>query len=148
MFKGQIVSVAIACAIVTACGCGAGGGDDRIHVAGRVTVQGEPVKQGEIRLAPINGTPGHANITKIVDGAFRFEGRGVQPGTFRVEIKSFRPIRGAKPYTSEQADGHPEIKAGDIPTEQYLPPRYHRESTLEFTVDGSSSEVSKDFDLT
>ncbi len=147
MFKGQLMLVAITFAILSACGCGFGGGDDRIQFAGHVTVQGEPVKQGEIRLTPINGTPGHANIANIVEGAFRFEGRGVQLGTFRVEITSHRPIRGAKPYTAEQADGHPEIKAGDIPTEQYLPPRFHREPTLQFTVDGSSSEVSKDFDL-
>jgi hypothetical protein len=148
MVKGQLICGVLVIATIAVAGCGSGGSTDRLQLAGKVSVQGEPVKQGEIRLTPINGTPGHANITQIVNGEYQFTGRGIQPGTFRVEIKSYRPIRGANPYTAEQADGHPEIKAGDLPMEQYLPSRFNRDSTLEFTVDGASSEVTKDFDLT
>jgi hypothetical protein len=141
--------VVLSCAILAACGCGTRSGLEKVIVSGKISYRGEPIQEGEIRFTPIKGTRGMANITYINRGEYRFTGRGgVQVGTFRVEVLSYRPIPGAKPYTAEQADGRPEIKVGEIPTEQFLPPEYNKKSTLEVTIDSESDEITRDFNLT
>jgi hypothetical protein len=130
-------------------GCGRGGGLDKSIVEGKVSYQGTPLTDGQIRLNPKAGTKGPASVAFIENGRFRFTARGgVQSGTYQVEVLSYRPIPGAKPYTAEQADGHPEIKVGDIPREQFIPPKYNTKSTLDVTIEAGSGEITKDFDLT
>ena len=145
--RGALVVMSYVAATMTL-GCGAKS-NERVIVAGKISFQGVPIKEGEIRFTPIKGTRGQANIAYIENGEFRFTGRGgVQVGTFRVEVLSYRPIPGAKPYTAEQADGRPEIKVGEMPTEQYLPAKYNKASTLEVTIDSGSYEITKNFELT
>lgn len=136
-------------ALGAASGCGRGGGIDKSIVQGKISYQGTPLTDGQIRFNPIDGTKGPASIAFIENGQFRFTARsGVQSGKFQVEVLSYRPIPGAKPYTAEQADGHPEIKVGDIPREQFIPPKYNAKSTLDVTIEAGNGEITKDFDLT
>jgi hypothetical protein len=101
-------------------GCG---GTDRLAVEGTVTFQGEPIAEGSITLRPIEGTQSPTAGSRIVDGKFRIDADGgPRPGTFRVEIAASRPT-GRKimdPETGQPTDM----------IEQYIPPRYNRQSEL------------------
>ena len=62
-------------------------GLERVVVSGRVTLNGQPVSNGEIRFRPIKGTQGPVSGSSIVDGAYTAEGLGGVPvGTYRVVI--------------------------------------------------------------
>ena len=93
-----------------------------VPVRGTVTLDGKPLREGQISFI----TPGQVpEILDVEDG--RFEG-DVKPGEKRVEIAAYRPLR---------------IPA-DVPAsmrllmeggkENYLPARYHSNSTLTETV--------------
>ena len=140
---------AAACmALAMVAGCNSSGDLEKIVVSGRVSYQGMPVEEGEIRFAPIKGTKGPASIEVIGQGQYRITARGGVPvGTHRVEVQAFRPIPGAKPYTEEQADGELDIQPGDLPKEQFLPATYNRASTMEVTIEPGQRAVTKDFDL-
>jgi len=67
-------------------GCGGKGLQTRV-VHGRVACGGEQVEMGQIRFVPIDGTPGPASVSEIVDGQYRIESRGGVPvGCHRVEL--------------------------------------------------------------
>lgn len=135
-------------ALVATTGCGSSSGLERIFVEGAASYRGKPLEKGEIRFVPIQGTKGPANTAQISEGRYRIiERGGVPAGMYRVEIQAFRAIPNAKPYTQDQADGRWDIKAGDIPEEQFLPIQFNRTSKLEVLIDAGGSEVTKDFDL-
>lgn len=66
-----------------ACGCGAKTGD----VQGRVSLDAQPVADGVISFQPEKETAGPSVGDRIVDG--QYELKGVLPGTYRVEIRSW-----------------------------------------------------------
>ena len=93
-----------------------------VPVHGTVTLDGKPLREGQISFA----TPGQVpEIVPIEDGRFAGE---VKPGEKRVEIAAYRPVRIP-----------PEIPASmrslmEGGKENYLPKRYHSDSTLTETV--------------
>ena len=107
--------------------------DGRRSVSGTVTYQGEPVREGNIRLSPVKGTSGPVTGARIEDGTFRTP-RVDSPftGTYRVEItasrKTGRTIR------------RPPLHLEEEEYEQYLPVRYNKQSelTMEVTSDGDN----------
>ena len=133
----------------TLVGCGgSSGGLEKAGVSGKITYQGKPVEDGEIRLVPIKGTKGPASSGIIKNGEYAITARGGVPvGTHSVEIQAYLPIPGARPYTAAQADGQWDIKEGDLPKKQILPYQYNRKSTLELTIEPDAGSVSKNFDL-
>ena len=95
-------------------GC-SGGGLEKAAISGRITFQGKPIEDGNIRFVPIKGTKGPATVGKIIGGNYTATARGGVPvGTLRVEVEAYRPLPGAKPYTKEQAQNRG-IVAGDYP---------------------------------
>ncbi|HCS55723.1 MAG TPA: hypothetical protein DIW81_29740 [Planctomycetaceae bacterium] len=63
--------------------------ETRQEVAGFVTLDGEPLKQGRIRFVPVEGTPGPKTSVKIENGTFLIESRhGPVAGTHRIEFES------------------------------------------------------------
>ena len=61
------------------------------EIFGTVTVGDERVELGSARFVPIDGTPGPAGFSLIVDGEYRIKARGgMAPGRHRVEIKAKR----------------------------------------------------------
>lgn len=60
-------------------------------IYGTVTYAGERVETGQLRLVPIDGTPGPASMAKIANGEFRIEARGgVAIGRHRVEVEALQ----------------------------------------------------------
>ncbi len=110
--------------------------DGKIAVTGNVTFQGEPVELGSITFMPVDGT-GTTNGGEIVNGHFEVR---VSPGEQAVQIYANRPD--PKRKLSKEM----EERGVDPPTEQYIPEKYNRKSTLRVTI--SKENKQSDFDLT
>jgi hypothetical protein len=111
----------LALAVVTACaaGCSKPAGLDKVVVRGTVTLDGQPISNGEIRFVPAPGTAGPISGGPIKDGAYVAEGRGGVPlGEHRVEIKAYRAMAKGP---GQSASANPE----GGPAEQYLDKRYN-----------------------
>ncbi|MBN2022210.1 MAG: hypothetical protein JW809_05405 [Pirellulales bacterium] len=95
----------------------------RQSIEGTVTLDGQPLAEGCIRLLPREGTPGPTAGATIKDGRFAIDAtKGTFAGSFRVEIVAMRPNGrfAVDPETGEK-----------IPLrEQYLPARYNTQSEL------------------
>lgn len=114
-------------------GCG-DSGPVTYPVTGTVTLDGQPIKEGEIAFRDTEGTVPSAG-GPITDGEFSFES---QPASMRVEITARREIPGK--FDSPA----PGIK---VPvTKQFIPPRYNMESELTKEVVADDNEFH--FELT
>jgi hypothetical protein len=127
-------------ALVVAGAAGCGGGPERLGVAGQVTLDGQPLPDGEIVFRPTATTHGPSVAGPIENGAYDIsEGRGPAPGNYAVTI------------TAERKTGR-KIKAdilGSATTdqyEQYLPARYNEKTEL--TAEIAESRDDLDFELT
>lgn len=138
MFRNRTpVLTAMLLFLVALCGC-SGPELDKVVVRGTVTHAGEPIKNGEIRFHPIEGTKGPVSGAAIRDGRYEATGKGGVPvGVHRVTIRAYRPKTNGPP---------PE--PGEKPFfEQWLPDKYHQKSKLETTIPGDRSTIELDFNL-
>jgi hypothetical protein len=133
----QLSKLAVALVAVTAIGCGQSSDLDKVVVRGAVTLDGQPIPNGELRFIPTNGTKGPISGGPIKDGAYLAQGRGGVPvGEHRVEIRAYRPA--TKP-------GQPVSPEGG-PAEQYLDKRFNEQTTLTAKIEASTE--TQDFQLT
>jgi hypothetical protein len=126
--------------VMLACGCGGPGyeGPQRSELKGKVTFDGNPVKQGALTLIPA-GSEGNKVSVPITDGAYLIpEARGPNAGKYRVEIYGFEPLNTAPAGGSQDADA-------ESATRQVIPPQFNAQTTLELNVDAPKME--KDFEL-
>lgn len=93
-----------------------------VPVHGTVTLDGKPLPDGQISFI----TPGQVPKSLPIENG-RFTGE-VKPGEKRIEIAAYRPARAAPDVPASM---RPLIEAGK---ENYLPSRYHSNSTLTETV--------------
>jgi hypothetical protein len=127
------------CALLCIGGCGPSSKLDKVVVTGTVTLDGQPLPNGEIRFFPIDGTPGSVSGGPIVDGDYRAVSRGGVPvGNHRVEIRGFR--------TATASRGGPNTSLEGGPAEQYLAAKYNTETELTRQVDAKNKV--QDFQLT
>lgn len=127
-------------ALVCTAGCGKSSGLEKVEVSGVVTLDGQPVPNGEIRFIPAAGTAGPISGGAIKDGAYAAKAKGGVPlGNHQVEIRAFR----ANAKSQGQA-GSPGFEGGAA--EQYLDKRYNEQTTLTATIDADTQ--TKDFQLT
>jgi len=92
-------------------------------VAGRVTLDGQPLETGIIRFVPIDGQTATADAT-VTDGKFAAQ---VPPGEKRIEITA--PNVGGEKRMYDTPDS-PSVEI----VEELLPARYNVESELTLTV--------------
>lgn len=125
-------------------GCRGGDGPERVVVAGRVTYQGQPLPEGQIRFIPIEGTKAPISAASISDGEYSIDSRGGVPvGTHKIEIIAHRIDRryaGSTGASSEDVDTAP-------PRLQYLPKKYNAETELQMLIEPGNRKITKDFDL-
>jgi hypothetical protein len=106
------------CLVLTAVGCG-DGRPERVPVSGHVLIDGQPLKEGNIKFVPSNGRPSAGKLG--ADGRFTltcYDGNdGVLLGKHKVQIAANRIISDSK-------------------IEWYAPPKYadFRTSELEFEI--------------
>jgi hypothetical protein len=130
----------MALATLTLLGCGKSSGLDKVVVRGTVTLDGQPISNGEIRFIPAPGTVGPISGGPIKDGVYVAEGRGGVPlGEHLVEIKAYRAMAKGP---GQSASANPE----GGPAEQYLDKRYNEQTTLKATI--AADTETQDFQLT
>ena len=138
--------------LVSGCGSGETLG---VGVTGKVTLDGDPLKEGMISFIPDGSNESPTAGASIEDGQFSIPRLGGPlPGKFRVEISSFRELPKAKRQVG-QMFGRPasEFPAGvesqTIARENIIPPRYNANSELTATIpDQSSFEVNFNLEKT
>ena len=83
---------------------GCGGGGDGVSISGSVSFKGQPVNDGMIQFVPDQGNFGGRSAGgTIVNGRYTIDSKGgPPPGSYRVEVSSFREIR---EMTKEETGG-------------------------------------------
>jgi hypothetical protein len=124
--------VVVASVIMAFVGCNSARDDGRVAVSGQILLDGSPLDEGFVTLIPEAGGP--AVTGPVEDGGFRIpRSEGPAPGPYRVEIDAVRP--------TGRIVEHPDL-LGDAAeeTENIVPSRYNRESTLrvEVVADGDN----------
>lgn len=124
----------------SAIGCGKPSGLDKVVVSGQVTLDGQPISNGEIRFIPSAGTIGPVSGGPIKDGVYTAKGKGGVPlGNHQVEIRAYRA--NAKSQGQAGVGGNEGGAA-----QQYLDKRYNDQTTLTATIDANTE--TKNFELT
>ncbi len=119
-------------------GCGEGAS---CSLSGQVTFEGQPIEDGNIRLNPIEGTPGKGGAAKIVNGAYEIaEGNGMLAGKHQVLISATRGT--GRMVRAESLDGGPSQTEQIV---QYIPARYNH--ATELVLDLEPGENAEDFPL-
>lgn len=125
-------------ALLVAAGCGSG---STSSLSGTCSYGGAPIEEGQIRLFPIDGTPGHGAATRIEQGRYAFDPTaGLVPGNYLVAVSGTRAT--GRMLAGEGLPGEPDM----VPEiEQYIPERYNHTSELRLTLE--PGENHHDFTL-
>ncbi len=127
-------ALSIVCLLTVGCG---GSADKKIAVSGSASFDGEPIENGEIEFKPTE-SGGRPAVGTIVGGKYRIsEQFGAKPGNYSVSITARR-------QTEVQGPGNP-YATDAVATEQYIPPKYNANTTLQ--VDISAASAVHDFQL-
>jgi len=120
------------------CGEGTPRGPKRHQISGTVSLDGTPLKVGEILFLPEHGTTSLSG-TSINDGKYLIhESKGLVAGLYKVSISSTE----LRPFP----EGAPKDPMGDsMQAIELIPVRYNSETelTLEVKDDGSNSASYK-----
>jgi len=130
------------CCLLLLLAAGCGSRTPSVRVWGTVSYQGQPVKEGQIVLFPIEGTAGPSTGAAITKGQYDIPACSgpYVGGVYRVEITAF----GAEKTYSPNVSG-----VGPIVSvrEQLIPPRYNQQSTLRVTISADPAQHQHNFDL-
>ena len=135
MLHQPLVHCICVAVLVSLSGCGS---SDSLSIDGRVTFQGNLVKQGTIVFLDSSG--GHAADGQIVDGSFSIAAsQELKAGSYRLEV-----------YATEETGR--KIADPDYPgemvseTRQVLPPRYNVMTELERKLDATTEQLVLDLE--
>ncbi len=129
------LGIGLALVLGMAAGCGqAPTGPKLAKVTGKVTFKGEPVKEGDIEVTPLDAG-GTSAGAKIVDGQFHFE---ISPGKKKVAITAMRDVPGK--FREDNPGEKLQVR------EQFIPSKYNAKSELELEVKADGPN-EKSFDL-
>ena len=156
-FTFLLITLLVTLQAMSVVGCG---GKDRSHLApvsGQVTVDGEPVKQGDIRFYPGQG---RMAIGEIVDGQYSlrtYQGNdGATIGKHKVTVKALQTKPKRMPKFNPPPDATPEqIKALEAEMLEEMeavfiwivPEKYSNLKTTTLTAEVQSGENPIDFDI-
>ncbi|HXG12894.1 MAG TPA: hypothetical protein VNK04_24265 [Gemmataceae bacterium] len=103
---------------------GCGDPRNRQEVTGEVTLKGQPVDDGIILFAPVDGQE-TGDGAQIVNGKYRIpKEKGLSPGKYRVSIYAGDGRSGA-------GDASPDSPyAGSRPGKERIPPQYNEKSKI------------------
>lgn len=117
-------------------GCSGQKGPKKVSVSGEVTLDGNPIPDGEVIFRPTDGE-GTPAAGKIKDGKYTLE---CTPGPKKVTVTAMRSVAGAK-------GGKLETGEEAVNVEQYIPKKYNDKTELTADV-GDSNQSGVDFPLT
>ncbi|QDS85991.1 hypothetical protein EC9_01490 [Rosistilla ulvae] len=134
--RSPVLTLSLGLLLVT--GCGDGTDPNRRTISGRVTFQGKPVPQGEIRFAPV--AAGSASAARITDGNFEISHRGgVMVGESTVSIVATSQASSA---TQEELDSGVDLGAA-----MTIPSKYNTQTELRVEIEPGEGTQAIDFDL-
>lgn len=105
------------------------GCNSKLSVSGNVTLDGEPLSDGLISLAPIDGKGSNAQAL-ISDGKYQVE---VMPGKKLARVEGFKTVAINKVQYGSKLIDAPDKRP-------IVPKKYNSESKLEVDVDSSHRE--------
>jgi hypothetical protein len=140
LFGNRLSFLTLTLTLACLAGCGKSSGIEKVVVTGMVTLDGQPIPNGEIRFIPASGTPGPISGGAIKEGQYVAQGRGGVPlGNHQVDIRAYRvKAKGPGQAGSIDAEGGPAV--------QYLDAKYNERTTLTAEIDATTQ--TKDFELT
>lgn len=125
-------------------GCGRSG-IERASIHGKVTIDGEPVEAGSIRMVSLESEGGPSAGGEIVNGAYDIaSAMGPSLGKHRVEV--LVPYRTGRkvpsPFAMPPTDPNASTEAAGVVDEwaEKAPARYNKESTLEVVIQSGRNE--------
>ena len=119
-------------------GCG-GGGQDRIPVTGKITLDGQPVKEGSIAFVASSGDKTAGAGALVLNGSYALTNtNGLKPGKYRVEVRASVPTG----KTIVDADTRQSVSE----TKEGVAAKFNENSTL--SADVTASNKVFDFDVT
>jgi hypothetical protein len=114
-----------------------------VAIQGEVTYDGRVVEQGTIDFVPVGGTSGPSAVAPIKDGHYALEPKwGLRSdGVYQVRITAFRKTGRKEPNRIDRRGPPVEV------TENFIPPTYNTQSTLNVRVAELHGENRADFQL-
>jgi hypothetical protein len=136
--RAIIINVILGWAMLIVCGCN--DAIKRQEITGEVKFQGQPIAEGIINFAPMDGQA-TGDGAQIINGKYRIPlDKGLSPGKYRISIY-------AGNGTSGQGDASPDApNRGPIAAKERIPPEYNENSTLIRDVTKSGPN-NFDFDI-
>ena len=124
-------------------GCGGDRGPERVVLAGKVTYNGKPIAEGEIRFVPAASSAVPAAGAE--NQRWQVQGRCQRRRSHRNAQDRDRSLPSRSRARKPGQPAPPMAAAFRI---QYIPKRYNVDSQLQITIEPGSREITKDFDLT
>jgi hypothetical protein len=119
--------------LVVVGGCSRPGAGPQLYpVSGKVTLDGKPIESGEIIFSAADGS--HVAGGQIEDGEYALR---ASAGRKRVQITAMRDVPGE--FREDNPGERVQVR------EQYIPPQYNSQSTLEVNIEKARDDVI--FDL-
>jgi hypothetical protein len=134
------VIIVVAAAAITGCGSSRPEG---AHLTGMVTLDRAPIPNATIVFRPLEQTTGKSTECKIVNGVFEVKQENGVFGKHRAEIYARHPINPSA--SAAQTGSLPPGQQPAVASEQYLPAKYNRQSTLTFDIQPGENHIV--FDL-
>jgi hypothetical protein len=130
--------------LVLGLGCGS---SNRGAVKGKVTVNGEPLQEGQLSFVPLDPGLGPSAGAGIINGEYKIDAaKGPLAGEYRVQINAFRKT-GKKTWDGMGDEQGPAGKKNFVEeVEAFIPPKYNTASELRATIKAGEVNVY-DFDL-
>lgn len=117
-------------------------GPERVIVSGTVSYRGEPIPKGTIRFIPGRNQQIPSAVARILDGKYSAGANGgVCVGNYRIEIEAHRTD------PRYQTSATPTEAEAELPTQQYLPEKYNRQTQLEIAIEPGHRLLKRDFNL-
>jgi hypothetical protein len=125
-------------------GCGS---SNRGAVKGKVTVNGEPLQEGQLAFVPLDPSLGPSAGAGIINGEYKIDAaKGPLAGQYKVQINAFRKT-GQKTWDGMGDEQAPASKKNFVEeVEAFIPPKYNTASELRATIKAGEVNVY-DFDM-
>lgn len=135
--------VGVLLVLLAVCVAGCNAGRRLLPVSGSVSFDGKPIKKGTIEFIPVDGTSGPSFGGSIKEGRYEVAAaRGARErGTYQVRITALK--RTGKTMPNIFRPGGPPLEVED----NFIPPKYNRESTLKITITAEAVGKRIEFNL-
>lgn len=135
MLISRISPILLLVALPLLVGCGGTeSGPDSVLLSGKVTLDDQPVEEGDIYFRAKDG--GNSYAGKIVGGKYELK---TTPGDKRVEITAYQDVPG------EFREDNPGEKTPV--RKMMIPKQYNTETTLEISIPADSKKAEENFEL-